>query len=159
MTLVYQSLYLNKQPLRLWLCCVLCPFPSTTFMEDQLKANLLPKRFNPLSWSGILPKGYSLLAGKTELLVCIKKTQVLSFLNTIYNYYFFTQYIDTLRDESEVHKSELILLKYNPTGSRMITCDANGLVCVWRGITCLSKYQRSGLINLCCFAELNLEPT
>jgi intraflagellar transport protein 140 len=67
--------------------------------------------------------------------------------------------IDTLRDETEVHKSELILLKYNPVGTRMITCDSNGLVCVWRGITCLSKYQRSGLINLCCFAELNLEPT
>lgn len=57
----------------------------------------------------------------------------------------------------EVHKHGIVLLTYNPSGSRMVTCDANGLVCVWRGLTCLSKYQRSGLINHCCFAELSLD--
>ena len=56
-----------------------------------------------------------------------------------------------------MHKNPIVLLTYNPNGSRMVTCDSNGLVCVWRGLTCLSKYQRAGLINHCCFAELSID--
>ena len=66
-------------------------------------------------------------------------------------------FIDNLRDEIEAHKNPIVLLRYNPSGGRMVTSDNSGLISVWRGLTCLSKYQRSGLINHACFAELSLD--
>jgi len=46
----------------------------------------------------------------------------------------------TLKDETEVHKNAIALLRYNNTGSRMVTADVSGMICVWRGLTTLSKY-------------------
>ena len=39
----------------------------------------------------------------------------------------------------------------------MVTADVNGVICVWRGLTVLSKYTRQDQIYHCCFAELNLD--
>jgi intraflagellar transport protein 140 len=63
----------------------------------------------------------------------------------------------SLKDETEVHKNAISLLRYNQTGSRMVTTDVSGMICVWRGLTTLSKYQRQDFISQCCFAELNLD--
>ena len=39
----------------------------------------------------------------------------------------------------------------------MVTADEQGIICVWRGLTTLSKYSRQDKIYHCCFAELNLD--
>ena len=38
------------------------------------------------------------------------------------------------KEETNVHKDKINLITFNPSGSRMVTCDEKGNVMVWRGI-------------------------
>lgn len=61
------------------------------------------------------------------------------------------------KEDSNVHKGSICNIAYNPTGSRMVTCDERGLIAVWRGLTCLSTYQKEGPMTHTIFCELQLE--
>lgn len=60
-----------------------------------------------------------------------------------------------IKEEAGVHKSPIILIVFQPSGNCMVTTDDKGFVAVWRGIICLSTYQREGAITNCIFCELN----
>ena len=60
-----------------------------------------------------------------------------------------------VKEEAGVHKSAVILIVYQPSGNCMVSTDEKGLVAVWRGINCISTYQREGVITNCIFCELN----
>ncbi len=60
-----------------------------------------------------------------------------------------------VKEEAGVHKSPIILIVFQASGNCMVTTDEKGIVAVWRGINCLSTYQREGIITNCIFSELN----
>lgn len=49
-----------------------------------------------------------------------------------------------------------MMIRFNPTGSRMVTSDLTGTIGVWRGINLLAVYQKEWAITHCVFSELNL---
>ncbi len=59
------------------------------------------------------------------------------------------------KEEPNVHKSSILTIVFNPSGSRMVTCDDRGLVAVWRGLNCISQYTKEGAITHCIFSELS----
>ena len=50
-----------------------------------------------------------------------------------------------IKEEAGVHKGAILLIVFQNSGNCMVTSDEKGLVAVWRGINCLSTYQREGL--------------
>lgn len=60
-----------------------------------------------------------------------------------------------IKEEAGVHKGAIMLIVFQNSGNCMVTSDEKGLVAVWRGINCLSTYQREGLITNAIFCELN----
>ena len=60
-----------------------------------------------------------------------------------------------IKEEAGVHKSPILLIVFQPSGNCLVTTDEKGLVAIWRGINCLSTYQREGFITNCIFCELN----
>jgi hypothetical protein len=49
-----------------------------------------------------------------------------------------------------------MLIKFNPTGNRMVTSDLTGTIGVWRGINLLAVYQKEWAITHCVFSEISL---
>lgn len=49
------------------------------------------------------------------------------------------------------------MIKFNPSGNRMVTSDLTGTIGVWRGINLLAVYQKEWAINHCVFCDLNIE--
>lgn len=60
-----------------------------------------------------------------------------------------------VKEEPGVHKAAILFIVFQPSGNCMVTTDEKGLVAVWRGINCLSTYQREGAITHSIFCELN----
>jgi intraflagellar transport protein 140 len=50
-----------------------------------------------------------------------------------------------------------MLIRFNPSGSRMVTSDLTGMVAIWRGINLLACYQKDWAITHCLFCDLNFE--
>ena len=61
------------------------------------------------------------------------------------------------KEDSNVHKASICSLAFNPSGSRMITCDERGTVAVWRGLSCLSIYTKEGAMTHTIFCDLHLD--
>ena len=53
-----------------------------------------------------------------------------------------------------MHKSKIVNITFNPKGSRMVTSDENGVVGVWRGISCMVQYKKEGPITNSVFCEI-----
>lgn len=50
-----------------------------------------------------------------------------------------------------------MLIKFNPSGTRMITSDLTGIVAIWRGINLLAYYKKDWAITHCLFCDINIE--
>jgi intraflagellar transport protein 140 len=50
-----------------------------------------------------------------------------------------------------------MLIKFNPSGSRMVTSDLTGMVAIWRGINLLAYYKKDWAITHCLFCDINME--
>ena len=68
-----------------------------------------------------------------------------------------SQKLAITKEDLNVHRSAITIIVFNPTGSRMVTCDDKGIIAIWRGLTCLATYQKEGAITHCIFCELSLE--
>ncbi|KAL4454946.1 hypothetical protein ABPG74_006328 [Tetrahymena malaccensis] len=61
------------------------------------------------------------------------------------------------KEEPNGHKSEICLIQFNPSGSRMVSADVDGNVTVWRGINIVSQYKKEQSITHAIFCELNID--
>jgi len=64
---------------------------------------------------------------------------------------------NTTREDANLHKAPIINITFNPNGHRMVTCDDKGTVGVWRNITLMCSYQKTGAITHCIFCDLQLD--
>lgn len=46
------------------------------------------------------------------------------------------------KEEGKPHADPIMMIKFNPTGNRMVTSDLTGTIGVWRGINLLAVYQK-----------------
>ena len=64
----------------------------------------------------------------------------------------------SLREEASAHKGELRLMQWSPDGSRLLTGDEKGALCVWSvdprmRLACISRYDKSGSISHVAFRQ------
>ena len=46
------------------------------------------------------------------------------------------------KEEGKPHVDPIMMIRFNPSGSRMVTSDLTGTIGVWRGINLLAVYQK-----------------
>lgn len=68
---------------------------------------------------------------------------------------------DGLLRENKTHKNRLNVVSWSPRGTRLVTADAKGLVCVWSpkpdgSLMLLNKYNKGVNVTLCKFSKFNL---
>lgn len=61
------------------------------------------------------------------------------------------------KEEGKPHSDPIMLIKFSPTGNRMVTSDLTGTIGVWRGINLLAVYQKEWAITHCVFSEITLD--
>lgn len=60
------------------------------------------------------------------------------------------------RQEETAHRRPILFLEWSPDGTRLISGDESGLVCVWRWeargrLASICQYRKSGALTHCCF--------
>jgi intraflagellar transport protein 140 len=61
------------------------------------------------------------------------------------------------RDESNVHQGAVTKIKFNQTGQRMVSVDADGNIAIWKDLNCLSVYEKGCALTCLSNAELIIE--
>lgn len=61
------------------------------------------------------------------------------------------------KEDANAHHTAIVNITYNQNGHRMVSCDDKGTVTVWRNLSMMSSYTKSGAITHCIFCDLQLE--